>query len=62
MLSLIHISTRGQSNDAQTYELTFEASPRKIDGMVRGTKDVAKGTALTWLDTIPAMPAAESGV
>ena len=55
-------TTRGQSNDAQTYELTFEASPRKIDGMVRGTKDVAKGTALTWLDTIPAMPAAESGV
>lgn len=49
-------NTRGQSNDAQTYSLTFEASPRKADGMIRGTKDVEKGGALTWLNSIPAVP------
>ena len=54
-------STRGQSTDAQTYTLTFKASPRKFDGMVRGTKDVDAGTALTWLDTIPAMPEEDLG-
>lgn len=54
-------STRGQSNDAQTYELTFEAAPRRIDGKIRGTKDVDKGTALTWLETVPAQPVVEPG-
>ena len=49
-------STRGENNEAQTYELTFKCSPRACDGKIRGTKDVDKGTASTWLDTIPAFP------
>lgn len=51
-------TTKGESTDAQTYELTFNCRPRECDGMVRGTKDVSKGTALTWLDSIPATPEA----
>ena len=50
-------TTKGENNDAQTYELTFKCSPRACDGKVRGTKDVAAGAALTWLDTVPAVPA-----
>lgn len=42
-------TTKGQNNDAQSYTLTFECTPRKSDGVVRDTKDIAKGTALTWL-------------
>lgn len=49
-------NTKGQSNDAQTYELTFEATPRKIDGKIRGTTDTAQGDALTWLETVPSLP------
>lgn len=49
-------NTRGDNNDAQSYELTFKCSPRKIDHTIRETKDVDKGTPLTWLDTIPALP------
>lgn len=52
-------NTRGQNNDAQTYALTFEASPRKFDGKIRGTKDVDQGQPLTWLETIPALPDTE---
>ena len=54
-------STLGQSTDAQTYTLTFEASPRKIDGKIRGTKDVEVGAALTWLDSIPSLPEVAPG-
>lgn len=56
----IQHNTRGQSNDAQTYSLSFEASPRKVDGCIRGTKDVAKGEALTWLNTVPVSPAEQA--
>ena len=52
-------STRGENNDAQTYELTFKCSPRVYDGHIRGTKDIAQGTAKTWLDTVPALPATD---
>ena len=54
-------TTKGDNNDAQTYELNFNCKPREIDGKVRGTKDVDKGTALTWLETIPALPAVDPG-
>lgn len=49
-------ATRGENNEAQTYELTFKCSPRVYDNKIRGTKDIAKGAAKTWLDTIPALP------
>lgn len=49
-------TTKGDSNDAQTYELNFKCVPREFDGKIRGTKDVDKGEKLTWLDTIPALP------
>lgn len=49
-------TTKGDSNDAQTYALTFKCSPRKIDKKIRGTKDIDNGDALTWLDTIPSLP------
>lgn len=52
-------STKGETEGVQTYELTFKCSPRALDGCVRGTKDVAAGTALTWLDTVPALPATD---
>lgn len=42
-------TTKGDNNDAQSYELTFKASPRAIDGLVRTTKDIDKGAALTWI-------------
>ena len=50
-------TTKGDSTDAQTYELTFSCRPRETDGKIRGTKDVDAGTALTWLETIPTLPA-----
>lgn len=53
-------NTKGQSSDPQTYELTFEATPRKIDGMIRGTSDAAVGDALTWLESVPSLPKTES--
>lgn len=49
-------NTRGQSKDAQAYSLTFEATPRKIDGKIRGTQDTALGESLTWLQSIPSLP------
>lgn len=54
-------STKGQNAEQnnQSYELSFICTPRKFDGNIRASKDVAKGTALTWLDTIPAMPVVE---
>lgn len=51
-------TTKGETIDAQTYELTFNCRPREIDGKIRGTKDVDAGTALTWLETIPTLPGA----
>lgn len=42
-------TTKGDNNDAQSYELTFKATPRAIDGIIRDTKDVDKGAALTWI-------------
>jgi len=50
-------NTKGQdSGDAQSYELTFEATPRKVDGNIRGTLDIAKGESMDWLDEIPDVP------
>lgn len=49
-------TTRGESNDAQSYTITFKCTPRKIDGKIRGTKDVDKGESLTFLDSIPSLP------
>ena len=54
-------STKGTNNDAQTYELTFACTPRACDGRIRGTTDVEKGAALTWLDSIPSIPAQSGG-
>lgn len=48
--------TRADSTEAQDYTLQIKASPRKIDGAVRATKDVAKGDSLNWLDTLPTLP------
>ena len=45
-------TTRGESNDAQTYELTFKCTPRKSDNRIRGTKDVEAGANLSWLKSI----------
>lgn len=45
--------TRG-SDSAATYELTFKAAGRGMDGFVRDTKDIALGDPQTWLDTITA--------
>lgn len=49
-------TTRGESNDAQSYTITFKCTPRKIDGKIRGTKDVAKDASLEFLNTLPALP------
>jgi phi13 family phage major tail protein len=49
-------NTKGSNNNNDQYTLTIKATPRKFDKHIRGTIDVAKGTALTWLDTIPSMP------
>lgn len=42
-------NTKGTNNDAQTYELTYKCIPREIDHLIRSTKDVDKGTALTYI-------------
>jgi len=39
-------------NEVNTYELNFVCTGRKLDGLVRQTKDVASGAAITWLETI----------
>lgn len=54
-------NTRGESNESQSYELTFSCTPRKYDGAIRKTLDIAKGTPLSWLDSIPAEPTTELG-
>ena len=45
--------TKGESADVQNYTLHIKCLPRKVDNKIRGTKDIAKGAALTWLNTIP---------
>ena len=62
LLNAIEIENQGSRVIAEVAQQIGDDVVRCIamsstDGMVRGTKDVAKGTALTWLDTIPAMPA-----
>lgn len=42
-------NTKGTNNDAQAYELTFKCTPRKLDNLIRATKDVDKGAALTYI-------------
>lgn len=42
-------TTKGESNDAQTYELTFKCTPRKSDNLIRATKDIEAGEPLTWI-------------
>lgn len=42
-------TTKGENNDAQSYELTFKCVPRKSDNLIRSTKDVEKGDSLTWI-------------
>lgn len=54
-------TTKGESNDAQTYELTFKCVPRKTDNIIRATKDVAAGDSLTWIKKF-AESESESGV
>ncbi len=49
-------NTKGETTEAQAYELTFKCSPRKIDHIIRETKDVEQGTPLTWIETIPSLP------
>ena len=45
-------TTKGENNDAQTYELTFKCTPRKSDNLIRATKDVEPGDTLTWIKSI----------
>ncbi len=44
-------TTKGQSTDAQSYTFHFKCLPRKSDGKIRATKDVAKGDNLNWIKT-----------
>ena len=51
-------STKGSSSDGQPYTLKFGCLPREIDGMIRGTADVANAAAAaTWLASIPTVTA-----
>ena len=45
-------TTKGESTDAQTYELTFKCIPRKLDNRIRGFKDVPVGDDHSWLRTV----------
>lgn len=54
-ISVSH-TTKGDTNDAQTYKLTFKCTPRKVDNRIRGTKDVAAGDDMSYLDNIPSVP------
>lgn len=49
--------TKGENNNSQDYTLTFRCKNRSIDGKLKGTKDVAAVDGLTWLDTMPTLPA-----
>lgn len=42
-------NTKGQNTDAQAYTFHFRCTPRKDNGKIRATKDIAKGEALTWI-------------
>lgn len=53
-------NTKGSNNNNDQYVLTFKCSPRKYDKKIRGTKDIAKGESLAWLDSIPSMPTVSS--
>lgn len=55
-ISVSH-TTKGENNDAQVYTVAFSCVPRKCDGRVRRTKDIAKGESLDWLNTIDSVPA-----
>lgn len=59
-ISVTH-TTKGENNDAQVYTVAFSCVPRKCDGRVRRTKDIAKGESLDWfnaIDTVPSEAAA----
>lgn len=45
-------TTKGENSDSQNYTVTFSCIPRKCDGKIRSTLDIAKGEALEWLDSI----------
>ena len=45
-------NTKGANTESQTYELTFKCSPRKMDNLVRTTKDVDKGAPLTYITSM----------
>ena len=47
-------ATKGQNTDAQNYTFHFKCTPRKSDGKIRATKDVAKGDNLNWIKTFSA--------
>ena len=49
-------ATKGQSTDAQNYTFHFKCTPRKSDGKIRATKDVAKGDNLNWIKKFTATP------
>lgn len=50
----VNHSTKGSSNDGQAYTFKFSCLPRAVDGMIRGTADVASAAeSLTWLASIP---------
>lgn len=50
----VNHSTKGSSNDGQAYTFKFGCLPRAVDGMIRGTADVANAAeSLTWLASIP---------
>ena len=55
-------TTKGESNDAQTYTVTFSCTPRKCDGKIRSTKDIDKDASQEWLDTIATVPAESATV
>lgn len=52
--------TRADTTEAQDYTLRIKATPRKIDGAIRGTKDVAKDDSLEWLDSLPTLPVSDT--
>lgn len=45
-------NTKGENNDTQAYELTFKCTPRKKDSLIRTTKDIDKGEALTYITSM----------
>ena len=45
-------TTKSENTDAQSYTITFKHTPRKLDGVIRRTIDIAKGEKLDWLNTV----------